>query len=117
MKGQRMLTSDTILQGSWQNIKLDPELARLPKWQVMQSEARTALMHLSGQIEVDALPLDGSCLSKSFNRASDHMSMEVVLTSGIDAERVSNQSLYDNSCSLMPPCDSGGGGACIIFHL
>jgi hypothetical protein len=69
MKGQRMLTSDTILQGSWQNIKLDPELARLPKWQVMQSEARTALMHLSGQIEVDALPLDGSCLSKSFNRA------------------------------------------------
>jgi len=96
---------------------------RLPKRQVMQSEASTALMHLGGQIGVDALPLDKSCLSKSYNRrrhdeswenwaASDHMSIEVILTSGIDAEQVSSQSLYGASCILMPPCDGGGGGIC-----
>lgn len=85
-------------------------------------------MHLGRRIEFDALPLDGSCFSKSYSQTDRTkggkvgqlrmvLSMEVVLTSGIDAEQVSNQSLYDNSCRLMSPRDSGRGGARMIPHL
>lgn len=89
----------------------------------MQSEARAALMHLGRRVEVDALPLDGSCLSKSYSHTDRTKGGKVgqlrivVLTSGIDAEHVSSQSLYDNSCRPMPPRDSGGGGAPMITHL
>ena len=83
-------------------------------------------MHHIDYLRVDALALDGSCLSRRLDgqlereveslATTNHLTTNVALTSGIDIIRVSTTHHIVYICKLMPLGDGGGGCACVMLR-